>query len=115
MACPVGKDTRPRDGEPIRIRADVSFHHRDVLFVSVVVVVRNVAGVAVLDLPWGVCVRVPYRFAFAVLVPCTFDLVRRCGRAPEKSVWKRSLPIASVTWPNICGLRGPMAAKRRHG
>src|SRR5262245_65578663 len=101
MARPVGKDARPGDGEPIGIRADVPFHHRDVLFVPVVVVVGNIAGVAVLDLPWGVCVRVPYRFAFAVLVPCTFDLVRRGSGAPKKSVWKRSLPIARRTWPNI--------------
>src|SRR5215510_13058938 len=98
MARPVGKDTRPGDGEPIRIRADVPFHYRDVLFVAAVVVVGNVAGVAILDLPWGVCVRVPYRFAFAVLVPCTFDLVRRGGRAPEKSFREHSHRIGCGTW-----------------
>ena len=59
-------------------------HQPHVFLVAVVVVVGDVAGVAVPDLARRVRVRVPDRRAFAVLVPCALDLVGRGGRAPEK-------------------------------
>src|SRR5262249_816278 len=82
-----GEDARPTDGEPIRGRAQVP-HQGDVLLVPVVVVVGDVAGVAVLDLARRVRVRVPDRLALAVLVPGALDLVGRRGSAPVKAVWE---------------------------
>jgi hypothetical protein len=52
----VRKDTRPRNGEPIRVGAGV-LHQRHILLVAVVVVVGDVAGVVVLYVP-GLCVYV---------------------------------------------------------
>src|SRR5262249_49384453 len=83
------EDPRPGNGEPVRGRAQV-LHQRNVLLVAVGVVICDVARVAILDLPWRVGVRVPDRWAFPVLVPCTFVLVCRSGRAPVKVMGKRS-------------------------
>src|SRR5262249_34875007 len=79
-----GEDARPADGESLRRRAQV-LHQLHVLPVAVVVVVGDVSGVAVLDLARRVRVRVPDRWALAVLVPRALDLVGRGGRAPEET------------------------------
>src|SRR5262245_38292725 len=55
-----------------------------------VVVVRDVAGVAVLDMTRRVRVGVPDRRALAVLVPCAFDLVRRGADAPVEAFRERA-------------------------
>src|SRR5262249_37657101 len=73
------------DGEPVRSGADV-LHQRDVLLVAVVVVVGDVAIVVVLDVPRRMRIRIPDREALAVLIPRTFDLIRRGGDAPVKAL-----------------------------
>src|SRR4030095_11255632 len=84
LTCPVREDPRPGDGEAVRGRAEV-LHQGDVFLVAMVMVVGDVAGGAVADLPLRVRVCVPDRWAFAVLVPCALDLVCRGGRAPEEA------------------------------
>src|SRR5262249_15950528 len=79
------KDARPGDGEAIGVGAKRT-HERHVLLVSMVVIVGDVSGVAVLDLARRVREGVPDRRTLAVLVPRAFDLVRRGGRAPEKTI-----------------------------
>src|SRR5690606_17249014 len=87
------KDARPADGEAIGVGADVVLHQRNVFLVPVIVIVGDVAGVAVLDVAGRVRVRVPDRLALAVLVPRALDLIGRGGRAPEeaggKPAWLR--------------------------
>src|SRR4029453_16386627 len=48
-ATPVGQDTRPRDREPVSVEAEL-LHAGDVLWVAVVRIARDRAGVAVSDL-----------------------------------------------------------------
>src|SRR5690606_7074958 len=66
------EDPRPGDGEAVSVGAE-ALHQRDVFLVTVVVVDRDVAGVAVLDLPGRVRECVPDRRTLAVLVPRPFD------------------------------------------
>src|SRR5262249_13385380 len=47
-----------------------------------------VAGVAVFDLARRMGIGVPDRRAFAVIVPCALDLVRRGGGAPVEALGK---------------------------
>jgi len=50
----------------------------------VVMVIGDIVCVVVLDLSGRVGVCILNRFAFSVFVPCTFDLIRRSGDAPEE-------------------------------
>src|SRR5262245_27222884 len=51
-------------------------------------VVGNVAGIVILDLARRVRVGIPNRWAFAVLVPGTLNLIRGGSGAPEESLGK---------------------------
>src|SRR5262245_65151792 len=55
-----------------------------------VMVVGDVAGVVVLDVPRLVRVRIPDREALAILVPRTLDLVRRCTHSPVETLRERA-------------------------
>src|SRR5262249_55046595 len=81
LTGPGRKDARPGDGKPIRIRAEV-LHQRHVFLVSMIVIVCDVAGIAVLDVARRVRVGVPDRWALAIFIPRAFYLVRRSTRAP---------------------------------
>src|SRR5262249_54550158 len=85
----LGEDPRPGDREPVRVRADV-LHQRDVLLVAVVMVVGDVAGVVILDLPGRMGVGVPDRDALAVLVPGPLDLIGGRRDAPVEPVREAS-------------------------
>src|SRR5262249_5026455 len=87
LAGSLREDPRPRDREPVGVRADLA-HQRDVFLVAVVVVVGDVAVLVVVDVSRRVGERVPDRRALAVLVPGAFDLVRRRGDAPVEPVRK---------------------------
>jgi hypothetical protein len=60
-------------------------HERDVFAVAMVVVTGDVAVRVVSDLAGCVSETVPDGFAFAVFVPCAFDLVRGRGGAPVEA------------------------------
>ena len=74
---------RPRDREAESIETEVG-HQGDVLWIAVVEVARDRAGVTVPHLSRGVAEAIPDALAAAVLVRGAFDLVRRGRRAPEK-------------------------------
>ncbi len=81
----IREDAWPGDGEAVGVAAEAP-HQRDVFLVTMVVIVGDVSGVAVPDLPGRVCERVPDRGALAVLVPRAFNLVCRRGGAPEEAL-----------------------------
>ncbi len=87
------KDSRPRDREPVRRCADI-LHQRHILLVAMIVIVGDVAGVAIADLAGGMGVRIPNGWPLAVLVPCALDLVCRGRDAPEEALRKRAIPLA---------------------
>jgi len=72
-----------------------------------VVVERDVAGIAAVNLAGRVGEAVPDRLAFAVFVPRAFDLIGRCRRAPEKVLRKILLPVQAGfgIWRSIGRLR----------
>src|SRR5262245_61318332 len=65
-------------------------------------IVGDVAGVVVLDVPWLVRVRIPDRGAFAVLVPRALDLVRRRADSPKEAPRE----LAGRFWPHVRLLLG---------
>ena len=113
----VREDARPRNREPVRIRAQV-LHDLHVLFVAVIVIDRHVAGVAVLHLAWRVRERVPDRQTLAVLVPRAFDLIRRRRDAPEESFRKfairRGLACGELHRLRLSAFRLSSRATRGH-
>src|SRR5262249_38191422 len=81
------KDAGPCDREAISI--DTHFLHQlYVILVAVIVVDRHVACIAVLHLAGRVRVRVPDRWSLAILVPGSFDLIRRGSHAPIEALRK---------------------------
>src|SRR5262249_4395498 len=74
LARPFRKNARPGDGKPVRVGADV-LYQRNVFLIAVIMVVGDVAGVVVLDVPGLVRVRIPDRQALAILAPRTLNLV----------------------------------------
>ena len=83
---------RPGHAEVVGVRADI-LHQRDIVLVAVVMVVRDITGVAILDLTGSMRVGVPDGRSFAVFVPGPLDLVGRRASAPVKIV--RNLRAAS--------------------
>ena len=79
----VRDDPGPRGGQVVCRDPRVG-HERNVLGIPVIVVARDIAGFPVENAPGFVYESVPGRLTFAILVPRAFDLVRRCGHAPEK-------------------------------
>jgi hypothetical protein len=60
-------------------------HESDVFAVAVVVVAGDVGVGAVFDFAWGMGKAIPDGFAFAILVPGTFDLVGGGGGSPVEA------------------------------
>ena len=83
----IRKDARPGNGKSIGLRAHL-LHHRNVLPVTPVVIVGDIAGVAILYLAGNVRKGVPDRLALAVRIRRTFDLVSRRRNAPHKAIRK---------------------------
>jgi len=83
-------NARPGERKAITIEAE-SAHERDVVAVAVVVVAGDVAGIGVGDLAGCVGEAVPDGFAFAIFIPCAFDLVRGSGGAPEEAGGERKV------------------------
>jgi hypothetical protein len=110
LAGSLRKNAGPGDGEPVGFRADV-LHQRDVFLVTVIVVVGDIAGVAVSDVAGRVRVSVPDRLALAVLVPRAFDLVSRGGGAPIETVGERSRGTRRGSWLGGVRLRRCMATE----
>ena len=57
-------------------------HQSDVVAIAMVMIAGDIATRAVFDFPRSVAKAIPDRFAFAVLVPCAFDLISGRGGAP---------------------------------
>src|SRR4051812_28103049 len=72
-ASALGDDARPSDREPVR-GGTVVAHQRAIFLVSVVLVVGDFSGIAVIDVAGPVDVPVPDRLALAVLVPGSREL-----------------------------------------
>ncbi len=82
-SAPVRQDPRPRDREAESVDAELP-HERDVLGIAMVEVARDLARVAVADLPRRGAEPVPDALAPAVLVGGAFDLERRGRGAPDE-------------------------------
>lgn len=81
---PLRHHARPAYREAIRLEAQFR-HQRDVLFQVMVMIARNFEiGHASRGL-----VQVLQRHAFAILIPCPFDLIGRRGCSPQKPGGKR--------------------------
>lgn len=83
------KDSRPGDGEAVSIGAK-ALHQGDVFLIAVVVIIGDVAVVAVLNLPFGVGVCVPDGRSLAVLIPGALNLIGRSGDTPIIPFGKRT-------------------------
>src|SRR5487761_1949629 len=80
----------PGDRETVALQVK-AFGQRDVLREKMILVAGNIAGYGAPDFPWGMGEPVPYRFAFAVLIPCALHLVGGGGSTPDKSFRKARL------------------------
>ncbi len=105
----VGLDARPRDREPVGLEPE-ALHERDVLRHAVVVVARDLAGVAVRDLARGRGEGVPDGLAAAVLLGRALDLVARGGGAEEEALGEGELGGRHAHEPT-----GRAAPRRRRG
>ncbi len=81
----VGEDARPGDGEAVGLEAE-GLHELHIFFVAMVVVVGDVAGVAVVGLAGSVGEGIPDGDAAAVFFDRAFDLIGGCGRSPEEAL-----------------------------
>ncbi len=99
-AAAVGLQARPGEREAVPADAEVG-HVRHVLLVAVVVVVGDVARVAVVDLPGRVRERVPDRLRAPALVDGALDLVARGRGAPGEAVGKAHGAISSQSSSGI--------------
>jgi hypothetical protein len=93
----VGLDTGPGDGEPVRPQSQRA-HQVEVFGVAVVVVDRDVTGVAVFGAARRVAERVPHRLTAAVVFRRPFDLVRRRRGPPPEAVRKRQAERSVDRW-----------------
>jgi hypothetical protein len=69
------KHTRPRYRKSIGLHPQLS-HQSHVLNVAMIMIARHLSSVTIHNVSWSVGKTVPNRFALAILVPSTFDLVR---------------------------------------
>src|SRR5271166_5021503 len=83
-------NARPGDRKAIAVQIHRP-HQRDVFMPTMVGITRNVARVAILDVPRVMRKSIPDRLALAVFLPRAFDLISRSGGAPEKVLGKWSL------------------------
>src|SRR5579884_3117525 len=104
------KDTRPRDGVAVALSPN-RFQQPDVFLVTVVVVHRHVAGVAVVHLARRTSIRIP-NGRFSPVFGCgPFDLVRSRCTAPQEAARK---PVVILLGPGaIVGGPGNRAGRRR--
>ena len=97
--APVGLEARPGHREAVPADAEPG-HQLDVVLVAVVVVVRDVAGVPVLDLAGCVRERVPDRRRATVLPDGALDLVARgCGAPGEAR--REAHRFAGLLWSGV--------------
>ena len=76
-------DARPRDREPVGIRAEAR-DQPDVLADAVVVIAGVLAAAAILDRAWPTAELIPDRVAASILVGSTLDLVGAGRHAPDE-------------------------------
>ncbi len=88
----VRKDARPRHGKATGLQPEF-LHEVDILLVAVVVVVRDVAGIAVVCLAGRVRKGVPNRLTAATLFHCAFYLVGSRSGTPQEACWKGALGV----------------------
>src|SRR5918993_1108053 len=89
-------DAGPGDREPVRLEPELG-HQVEVGVEPVIVVVGDVAGVAVPHLAWGVAEGVPDRRPPAVLLRSALDLVRGGRRAEEEVVGEGESRVAVIS------------------
>ena len=81
------QDARPADRQAVRIASQPA-KQADILAPAVVVIARDVSGLAGRDRAWPPAERVPDRGSLPVGIMPAFDLVRGGGRAEEEPCWK---------------------------
>jgi len=79
-----GLDARPGEREPVGVDAELG-HQANVLGPAVIVIVGDVAGVAVADRPIPPAEGVPHGLAAAVFGDGAFDLIGGGGDAPGEA------------------------------
>ncbi len=97
LPAPLGQDPRPRDGEAEGAGAELA-QEGDVLWVAMVEVARNFAGLAVADVALDRAEAVPDARAPSVLVDCTLDLVRGCRHAPTEGTREAAVAHRALSW-----------------
>ena len=85
----IGEDARPGDGEAVGFDAE-RLHQGDVGFVTMVVIIGDVAGIAIVGLAGGMGEGVPDGDAAAVFLHRAFDLVGGSGRTPKEALRERA-------------------------
>src|SRR5207245_788790 len=76
-------DARPRNGEAIALEIHDA-QQRNVFRIAMIGIASDVARVSTFYFADGMREAVPDRFALAVSIPCSLDLVGGSGRTPEK-------------------------------
>ncbi len=100
-------DARPGDGEPVSAGVQLG-RQGDVLLEPVVVVARDVPGVAVRGPPGLVAERVPDRPAFPVLAGRALDLVGGGRHTPQESR-REGVTLLAVRWTHPILLGSPIS------
>ncbi len=78
------RNARPSRRETISPNTEV-LHQGDVLEVAVIMVARDIAGIAIGDLAGSAAPSIPYAGAAAIFLRSSLDLITRCRNAPDKS------------------------------
>ena len=105
LAGAVRKDARPGDGEPVGLHPE-PLHELNVLGVAMVLIHRDVAGIAMRDTPGLVRVGVPHGGLAPVFLGGAFYLVSGGGAAPKERIREAAI---------ILRARFPLSRRRRGG
>src|SRR4051794_40447467 len=97
------EDSGPRDGEAIGLDPQ-RLHQLHVLFVTMIVIVGYVASRVIHDLAGSVREGVPDGRATPVFINRALDLIRGCGRSPEKTL-REFTPPQALPRPRLCAMR----------
>lgn len=79
------KNTWPGNGEAVGIGAQLVFHERNILPITMIVIVGHIAGIAVADIARGMRKGIPYGRPLSIFVPGTLNLIGRSGHSPMEA------------------------------
>src|SRR5439155_21618993 len=108
-AAPARQHARPADRVAVRAEAELA-HERHVLSPAVVVIARDVAGLAGRDRAGHAAERVPDRRPLAVLGRGALDLVRRRRGAPQEARRETSREVRGHRRASASSHTSPMRA-----